>query len=129
MAVCIRLKRDGRKHLPFYHIGVFNSRTRRDGRAIEEVGFYDPTEANEENLRVDVERVKYWLGQGAKPSLTVSSLLRKQGLTASMWNGSSNKKRTRVAGAKRAEQKKARSVKVRKKGRTANSKVRGEKKA
>lgn len=130
MSVCIRLKRSGRKHLPFYHICVFNSRTRRDGRPIEQVGFYDPASNSEETLRVDVDRVKYWLAEGAKPSTTVGSLLRKQGVESSLWATKPNKKRKKVEGAadKKMEQKKTRSVKARKKGRTANSKTRAEKK-
>ncbi len=121
MAVCIRLKRDGRKHLPFYHICVFNSRSRRDGRPIEQVGFYDPASNVEEKVRVDVERVKYWVSEGAKPSSTVASLLRKEGITAGMWNSASkNKKRTKVEGAaqKKLDQKKSRSVKARRKPRS-----------
>lgn len=130
MAVCIRLKRSGRKHLPFYHVGVFNSRTRRDGRPIEQVGFYDPITNSDEKLRLDVERIKYWLEQGAKPSETVATLLKQSGLTASMWATKPNKKRKVKEGAadKKVAAKKARSVKPRKKGRTANSKTRGEKK-
>ncbi len=73
MAVCIRLKRDGRKHLPFYHICVFNSRSRRDGRPIEQVGFYDPASNAEEKVRLDVERVKYWLAK--VPSQVILSLV------------------------------------------------------
>ena len=125
MAVCIRLKRDGRKHLPFYHICVFNSRTRRDGRPIEEVGFYDPADSSAEGqVRIDVERVKYWISEGAKPSDTVASLLRNEGVTAGMWHSTvKNKKRKKPEGSavKKVEQKKARSVKVRKKSR--NKKV------
>ncbi len=121
MSVCIRLKRSGRKHLPFYHICVFNSRTRRDGRPIEQLGFYDPASNAEETVRIDVERVKYWVGQGAKPSDTVASLLRKEGVTAGMWNGTpKNKKRKKDAASiqKKLDAKKARSVKVRKKPRS-----------
>ncbi len=124
MAVCIRLKRDGRKHLPFYHICVFNSRQRRDGRPIEQLGFYDPASNAEEKVRIDVERVKYWVGEGAKPSETVATLLRKEGITADMWNSGikkKNRKRSEGAAQRRMEQKKARAVKVRKKSR--NKKV------
>jgi len=130
LAVCIRLKRSGRKHLPFYHIGIFNSRTRRDGRPIEQVGFYDPVTNSEEKLRLDVDRVKYWLEQGAKPSETVATLLKQGGLTTSLWSSKPNKKRKSKDGAadKKVEAKKARSVKPRKKGRTTNSKIRKEKK-
>ena len=121
MAVCIRLKRDGRKHLPFYHICVFNSRQRRDGRPIEELGFYDPASNADEKIRIDVERVKYWISEGAKPSDTVASMLRKEGLNAGMWNGTTkNKKRVKTEGAaqRKLEQKKSRAVKARKKPRS-----------
>ena len=113
MSVCIRLKRSGRKHLPFYHVGVFNSRTRRDGRPIEQLGFFDPVSNAEEKLRLDVERAKYWLSQGAKPSDTVATLLRQSGLTADLWGSTPNKKRKVKEGAaqKKVAAKMARAVK------------------
>ncbi len=77
--VTIRLSRAGAKKHPFYHLVVTDSRNRRDGRYIERLGFFDPVgKANEENLRIDLERVDYWIGQGAHPSDRVSSLIKTQ---------------------------------------------------
>jgi small subunit ribosomal protein S16 len=76
--VSIRLSRAGAKKRPFYHLVVTDSRNRRDGRYLERVGFFNPVgKAHEENLRIDVERVDYWIGQGAQPSERVASLLKK----------------------------------------------------
>ena len=76
--VSIRLSRAGAKKRPFYHLVVTDSRKRRDGRYIERVGFFNPVgKEHEENLRIDVERVDYWIGQGAQPSERVASLLKK----------------------------------------------------
>ncbi len=75
--VSIRLSRAGAKKRPFYHLVVTDSRNRRDGRYIERVGYFNPVgKDHEENLRIDVERVEYWVGQGAQPSDRVSSLLK-----------------------------------------------------
>jgi small subunit ribosomal protein S16 len=75
--VSIRLSRAGAKKRPFYHLVVTDSRNRRDGRYIERVGFFNPVgTGKEENLRVDHERVNYWLGQGAQPSDRVAALLK-----------------------------------------------------
>lgn len=80
--VTIRLARGGAKKRPFFHIVVADSRMPRDGRYIERLGFYNPIAAeHEEQLRIDHERVEYWLGHGAKPSDRVSALL-KQGAIA-----------------------------------------------
>jgi small subunit ribosomal protein S16 len=76
--VSIRLSRSGAKKRPFYHLVVTDSRNRRDGRYIERVGYFNPVGLEqEENLRIDLERVDYWLGQGAQPSDRVASLLKK----------------------------------------------------
>ncbi len=73
--VSIRLSRAGAKKRPFYHLVVTDSRNRRDGRYIERVGFFNPVgKDHEENLRIDVERIDYWIGQGAQPSERVASL-------------------------------------------------------
>lgn len=131
MAVSIRLTRAGRKHLPFYHIGVFNSRTRRDGRPIEDLGFYDPTSKTEQ-VRLNTERATYWLGEGARPSETVASILKAQGLSSELWRASRKKKASKPKegqAVKREDAKKARTVKTRTKKRTAKSvKPRKEKK-
>lgn len=75
--VSIRLSRAGAKKRPFYHLVVTDSRNRRDGRYIERVGFFNPVgTAKEENLRVDLERIDYWIGQGAKPSERVIGLVK-----------------------------------------------------
>ena len=77
--VSIRLSRAGAKKRPFYHLVVTDSRNRRDGRYIERLGFFNPVgKDSEENVRIDLERVDYWLGQGAKPSDRVASLLKAQ---------------------------------------------------
>jgi len=76
--VTIRLARGGSKKRPFYHITVTDSRKARDSRFIERVGFFNPVaRGQEERLRVDAERVNYWVGQGAQLSERVSSLLKK----------------------------------------------------
>ena len=76
--VSIRLSRAGAKKRPFYHLVVTDSRNRRDGRYIERLGFFNPVgQDHEENLRIDLERVDYWVGQGAQPSERVASLLKK----------------------------------------------------
>ena len=74
--VKIRLRRMGAKKNPFYRIVVADSRSPRDGRCIEELGFYDPL-ADGEQIKVDVERAKYWIDNGAQPTDTVRGLLKK----------------------------------------------------
>lgn len=81
--VVIRLTRGGAKKRPFYNVVVTDSRTRRDGRFIERVGFYNPKAAEGvESLRMDRERIAYWRGQGAQMSETVSRLLKQAGSAA-----------------------------------------------
>src|SRR5581483_4155158 len=79
MAVRIRLRRMGRKKMPFYRIVVADSRSPRDGRFIEVIGHYNPRQS-EGGLHVDAARADYWLDVGAQPSDTVRSLLRKAGV-------------------------------------------------
>ncbi len=75
--VTIRLSRTGAKRRPFYHIVVTDSRSRRDGRFIERLGFFNPVaRGEEETLRLDRERASYWMSQGARPSERVASLLK-----------------------------------------------------
>jgi len=75
--VTIRMARGGAKKRPFYQIVVTDSRNRRDGRFIERVGFFNPVaRGNEESLRIDRERVDFWLSQGAQASDRVASLLK-----------------------------------------------------
>lgn len=74
VAVRIRLKRMGKIHAPVYRVVVVDARKKRDGRVIEEVGLYDPT-PNPSTIRIESERVQYWLGVGAQPSDQVRNLL------------------------------------------------------
>lgn len=75
--VIIRLTRGGAKKRPFYHVVVADSRKPRDGRFIEQLGFYDPINPNEsDSLKLDLERVNYWVSNGAQPSERVSHLIK-----------------------------------------------------
>ena len=74
--VKIRLRRMGAKKSPYYRIVVADSRSPRDGRFIEEIGTYDPL-ADANKLKVDTERAKYWIANGAQPTDTVRALLKK----------------------------------------------------
>ena len=77
--VKIRLRRMGAKKAPFYRIVVADSRYPRDGRFIEEIGYYNPVE-DPAVIKFDEERAKYWLSTGAQPTDTVRGLLKKGGL-------------------------------------------------
>lgn len=74
--VRLRLSRMGRKKRPFYRIVAADSRAPRDGRFIEAIGYYDPMK-KPADVRLDMDRVDYWLGVGASPSDTVNHLIRK----------------------------------------------------
>jgi small subunit ribosomal protein S16 len=81
MAVKLRFKRLGRTNHAFYRLNAIDSRSARDGRVIEELGFYDPTNKEQgKQFVVNLDRCKHWLDHGAVPSPTVSSLLKKNGL-------------------------------------------------
>ena len=80
MAVKIRLKRMGEKKAPFYRVVVADSRYPRDGRFIEELGYYNPT-TNPADIKIDVEKAQTWVKNGAQPTETVKSLLKKAGIT------------------------------------------------
>ena len=79
MSVKIRLRRMGAKKAPFYRVVVADSRYPRDGRFIEEVGTYDPTK-NPSEFKVDAEKTKKWLANGAQPTDTVRALLKQNGI-------------------------------------------------
>ncbi|AVM70106.1 30S ribosomal protein S16 [Lachnospiraceae bacterium oral taxon 500] len=79
MAVKMRLKRMGAKKAPFYRIVVADSRSPRDGKFIEQVGYYDPTK-NPSEFKIDEEVAKKWLSTGAQPSDTVRKLLKIAGI-------------------------------------------------
>ncbi|MCR5122869.1 MAG: 30S ribosomal protein S16 [Ruminococcus sp.] len=78
MAVKIRLRRMGAKKAPFYRIVVADSRYPRDGRFIEEIGFYDPTK-EPVVLKIDDEKAKTWIANGAQPTDRVKALFKKNG--------------------------------------------------
>ena len=76
MAVKIRLTRMGKKKNPFYRIVVADERSRRDGAPIEEIGYYDPM-TNPATVKIDAEKATKWINNGAQPTDTVRSLLKK----------------------------------------------------
>ena len=80
MAVKIRLKRMGAKKAPFFRVVVADSRYPRDGRFIEELGHYNPT-TNPADIKIDIEKAQTWIKNGAQPTETVKSLLKKAGMT------------------------------------------------
>ena len=79
MAVKIRLKRMGSKKKPFYRVVVADSRYPRDGRFIEEIGYYNPLQ-DPCVVQLNIERTKYWINTGAKPTETVFSILKKEAI-------------------------------------------------
>ena len=81
MAVRLRFKRMGKKGRPFYRICAFDSHTRRDGRPVEELGYYNPFETeNVKKFDLKRERIEYWLGQGATPTEKVATVLKQHGI-------------------------------------------------
>ncbi|MDD2189575.1 MAG: 30S ribosomal protein S16 [Eubacteriales bacterium] len=79
MAVKIRLKRMGAHKKPFYRVVVADSRSPRDGKFIEEIGYYNPL-TNPVDINIDGEKAKSWISNGAQPTQTVKSLLKKSGI-------------------------------------------------
>jgi small subunit ribosomal protein S16 len=75
--VAIRLRREGTIHRPYYRVVVTDSRARRDGRFIEDVGTYDPMNKAAVNYQVKLERIDAWVKNGAQPSETVASIVKK----------------------------------------------------
>ncbi len=102
MALKIRLTRGGAKKRPYYRIVVADSRAPRDGRFIEKVGFFNPLLAKDSDKRVglEVERIKYWLGVGARPTDRVARFLTQEGLFD--WKPSNNPEKAKP-GAKAQE--------------------------
>ena len=81
--VSIRLARGGSKKRPFYHVVVSDSRSPRDGRYIERVGFFNPkARGQDEELRLDTDRIDYWMSKGAQPSERVANLIKGAGKAA-----------------------------------------------
>jgi|KBSMisStaDraftv2_1062788.scaffolds.fasta_scaffold308169_2 small subunit ribosomal protein S16 len=106
MAVVIRMMRAGAKKRPFYRIVVADSRRQRDGRFVEILGYYDPM-TKPFAVKMDEEKVKSWIGQGAQPSTQAASLFRRAGIIAARPS-----KSTKKAGATKAAVKRARPRKV-----------------
>ncbi len=79
MAVKIRLRRMGAKKSPFYRVVVADSRYPRDGRFIEEIGTYNPM-ANPSEIKIDADKAKQWIDNGAQPTDSVKSLLKRSGI-------------------------------------------------
>ena len=81
MAVRLRLRRMGRTHRSFFRLAAMEGRNPRDGRVLEELGYYDPANRNKsQQVKLNGERIKYWLGVGAVPTETVRNLLRRSGI-------------------------------------------------
>ena len=93
--VRLRLKRMGRRHRPFYRLNAVEKRTQRDGRVLENLGWYNPVEKNaDKQLELNTERIKHWLDQGAQPSDTVKDLLARQDIIdADAWRAEREWKR------------------------------------
>ena len=106
MAVVIRMMRAGAKKRPFYRIVVADSHRQRDGRFVEILGYYDPM-VKPFAVKMDEDKVKSWIGQGAQPSTQAASLFRRAGIIAARPS-----KSTKKAGATKAAVKRARPRKV-----------------
>jgi len=81
MSASIRLKRFGTTKRPYYRIVVMDSRAPRDGKTIEEVGYYHPIEAEDKQISFNAEKIRAWIDKGAKVSDTVRSILNKKNFT------------------------------------------------
>ncbi|MBE6828328.1 MAG: 30S ribosomal protein S16 [Ruminococcaceae bacterium] len=79
MAVKIRLRRMGAKKAPFYRVIVADSRSPRDGKCIEEIGYFDPMK-NPAEIKIDAEKAQQWIKNGAQPTDTVKALLKQNGI-------------------------------------------------
>ena len=107
MAMKIRLARGGSKKRPFYRIVAADSRMPRDGRYIEKLGTYNPLlpKDSEERVKMDMERVKYWLGEGAQPTDRVSRFLEAAGVLDKKERNNPNKGKPGDKAVARAEEK------------------------
>jgi len=112
MAVKLRLARAGSKKRPFYRIVAADSRMPRDGRYIEKIGTYNPLLAkdNEERVKMDLERVKYWLGEGAQVTDRVSRFLEAAGVLDKKERNNPNKAKPGKKMQDRAEEKAAKAA-------------------
>ncbi len=101
MAVVIRMMRAGAKKRPFYRIVVADSRRQRDGRFVEILGYYDPM-TKPFSVKMDEEKVKGWIAQGAQPSTQAASLFRRAGIIAARPTKTKKKPAAATAGKKKA---------------------------
>ena len=113
MAVVIRMMRAGAKKRPFYRIVVADSRRQRDGRFVEILGYYDPM-AKPHAVKIDEEKVKGWIAQGAQPSTQSASLLRKMGIVAARPSRTTKKAGAPEKRAKKSPRSRPRKVTARK---------------
>ncbi len=109
MAVKIRLARGGSKKRPFYRVVVADTRMPRDGRYIEKIGTYNPLlpKDSEDRVKIDVDRVKHWLGEGAQVTDRVSRFLEAAGVIEARTRNNPNKGKAHKATVERAEEKAA----------------------
>jgi len=107
MAMKIRLARGGSKKRPFYRIVAADSRMPRDGRYVEKLGTYNPLlpKDSEERVKMDMERVQYWLGQGAQPTDRISRMLEAAGVVEKKERSNPNKAKPGKKAQERAEEK------------------------
>lgn len=112
MAMKIRLARGGSKKRPFYRIVAADSRMPRDGRYIEKLGTYNPLLAkdSEERVKMDVERIQYWLSEGALPSDRVSRFLEAAGIIEKKQRNNAEKAKPKAKAVERAEEKAAKAA-------------------
>jgi small subunit ribosomal protein S16 len=112
MAIKIRLARGGSKKRPFYRIVAADSRMPRDGRFIEKLGIYNPLlpKDNEERVKMDVERIQYWLGQGAQTTDRVARFLEAAGVVEKKERNNPKKGIPGKAAQERAEEKAAKAA-------------------
>ena len=112
MAMKIRLARGGSKKRPFYSIVAADSRMPRDGRFIEKLGTYNPLlpKDSEERVKIDMERVQYWLGEGAQPTDRVSRFLEAAGVAEKTTRSNPNKAKPGKKAQERAEERAAKAA-------------------
>lgn len=112
MAIKIRLARGGSKKRPFYRVVAADSRMPRDGRYIEKLGTYNPLlpKDSEERIKLDMERVQYWLGEGAQPTDRVSRFLEAAGVVEKKERSNPKKGTPGAKAVERAEEKAAKAA-------------------
>ncbi|MGH1331117.1 MAG: 30S ribosomal protein S16 [Paracoccaceae bacterium] len=112
MAMKIRLARGGSKKRPFYRIVATDSRMPRDGRFIEKLGTYNPLlpKDSEERVKMDIDRIKHWLGEGAQPTDRISRMLEAAGVIEKKERNNPNKAKPGKKAVERAEEKAAKAA-------------------